>query len=225
MLIPLAVMNLPWVILGQVSKTLLTNRTHLAQEQLEATWVLFCQFDRREEETPSPSEATGREGGGTHGPRRSGKPRDQGRAREHPQGARGLHGGPRSPRGSAETAELPQAHQHARVSFPSLPQQITTNRMPQHKESEFLPSDVGNQGAGQRWFLRGALDKNSFPPPANPVFASRTILLPPKALSHPLPLRRLDPVESTCITLSLIIKLPLLFNPTVQDSVLTGSRN
>ena len=117
-------------------------------------------------------------------------------------------------RGDCGAAAAPQ---HARVSFPSLPQQTTANRAPQHKESEFLPSDVGNQGAGQRWSLRGALDKNFFPPPANPVFASRTILLPPKALSHPLPLRRLDPVESTCITLCLIIKLPLLFNPTVQD--------
>ena len=107
MLIPLAVMNLPWVILGQVSKTLLTNRTHLAQEQLEATRVLFCRFDRREEETPSPSEATGREGGGTHGPRCSGKPGDQGRAREHPQGARGLHGGPRRLRSCPRLTNTP----------------------------------------------------------------------------------------------------------------------
>ena len=107
MLIPLAVMNLPWVILGQVSKTLLTSRTHLAQEQLEATRVLFCRFDRREEETPSPSEATGREGGGTHGPRCSGKPGDQGRAREHPQGARGLHGGPRRLRSCPRLTNTP----------------------------------------------------------------------------------------------------------------------
>ena len=171
-------MNLPWVILGQVSKTLLTNRTHLAQEQLEATRVLFCRFDRREEETPSPSESTGREGGGTHGPRRSGKPGDQGRAREHPQGARGLQGRPRRLCGAAA------APQHARVSFPSLPQQTTANRAPQHKESEFLPSDVGNQGAGQRWSLRGGLDQKSFSPPATPVFTSRTIVLPPEARIH-----------------------------------------
>ena len=102
MLIPLAVMNLPWVILGQVSKTLLTSRTHLAQEQLEATRVLFCRFDRREEETPSPSEATGWEVGGTHGPRCSGKPGDQGRPvsiLRGPAVSRGVRG---------DSAELPQ---------------------------------------------------------------------------------------------------------------------
>ena len=70
-------MSLPRVILGPVSKTLVTHRTHLTHEQLEATRLLFCQFDRRE--TPYPPEATGPEGGETHGPRRSGKPGDQGR--------------------------------------------------------------------------------------------------------------------------------------------------
>ena len=128
-------------------------------------------------------------------------------------GARGLQGRPRRLSGAAPGSPT-CPHQ--------LPVAAATNhlRAPQHKESEFLPSDVGNQGAGQRWFFRGALHKNSFSPPATPVFPSRTILLPPKALSSPLPLRRLYPVESTSITLSLIIKLPPVFNPTVQDSVL-----
>ena len=45
MLITLAVTSLPWVTLGQVSKTLLANRTHLTQ--LEVTRLLFCQFDCR----------------------------------------------------------------------------------------------------------------------------------------------------------------------------------
>ena len=124
-------MSLPWVIFGQVSKTLVTNRTHLTHEQLEAMRLLFCQFDRREEETPCPSEATGWEGGGTHGPRCSGKPGDQGRPLSILKGlavSMGVRG---------DSTELPQAPRHA-----------TANRAPQHKESEFLPSDVGNQGAG-----------------------------------------------------------------------------
>ena len=59
MLIPLAVMSLPWVTLGQVSKTLLINKTYLTHEQLEATRWLFCQFDRREDRHPLPLKLQG----------------------------------------------------------------------------------------------------------------------------------------------------------------------
>ena len=98
-------MSLPRVILGPVSKTLVTHRTHLTHEQLEATRLLFCQFDRRE--TPYPPEATGPEGGETHGPRRSGKPGDQGRPLS-------ILKGPAVSMGiRRDSTELPQAPRHA----------------------------------------------------------------------------------------------------------------
>ena len=195
MLIPLAVMSLPWVILGQVSKTLVTNRTHLTHEQLEATRFLFCQFVRRGEETPSPCEATGREGGGTHGSRRSEKPGDQGQAREHPQG------GPRSPGASSETPRssprLPDTP--ASASPPCCNKPPQTERHSTRKVNSYLQTweirVLGSAGSS------GGLCTRTFSLPASPIFPSRTILLQPKALSHPLPLRRLDPVESTCINL------------------------
>ena len=59
MLIPLVVMSLPWVTLGQVSKTLLINKTHVTHEQLEATRWLFCQFDHREDRHPLPLKLQG----------------------------------------------------------------------------------------------------------------------------------------------------------------------
>ena len=75
MLITLAVTSLPWVTLGQVSNTSQQDTFNTRAAGGDA--VVILPVWPQSSETPSPSEATGREGGGTHGPRRSGKPGDQ----------------------------------------------------------------------------------------------------------------------------------------------------
>lgn len=119
--IPLAVTSLPWVTLGQVSKTLLTNRTHLTHEQIEATRWLFCQSDCREERHPLPLKLQGGKVVGHTVLDAQGNPG----TRAGPVSI--LRGTAVSRGGSRDSAELPQAPRHARVSFPSLPQQTPAN--------------------------------------------------------------------------------------------------
>lgn len=181
--IPLAVRSLPWVTLGQVSKTLLTNRTHLTHEQIEATRWLFRQFNRREERHPLPLKL---QGGKVVGHTVLDAQRNPGTRAGPVSILRGTAVSRGGSRDSTELSRLPDTPASASRRCRNKPPQTA----PQHKKTGFLPSDVGNQGAGQRWFLRGALDRNSFPPPATPVLTSPTILLPPKALSHRLRLSK-----------------------------------
>ncbi|CAI9171627.1 unnamed protein product [Rangifer tarandus platyrhynchus] len=164
-------MNLPWVTLGQVSKTLLTNRTHLTHEQIEATRWLFCQFDRREERHPLPLKLQGR--------------KVVGHTVLDAQGNPGTRAGPvsilRGPAvsrgGSRDSAELSQAPRHASISFPSLPQQTPENSAT--AQGKWVPTfRRGKSGCWAALVPPGGLDKNSFSLPATPV------LLPPKALGH-----------------------------------------
>ena len=94
MLIPVTVMSLPWVTLGQVSKTLLINKTHLTHEQLEATRWLFCQFDHREDRHPLPLKLQGGKVVGHTVPDAQGNPGTS-------TGPWASSGGPRRPCGAA----------------------------------------------------------------------------------------------------------------------------